>query len=217
MRSNFAQNKKIATILTSSDYKAAGAVSTTIYKIFKKVEVAVSMVELISLLKTENSALQICQTNHHFVNATSERYLKLQAWVTECLDDHTTNKTLDMGIECILFQKKTTQTTKTIPYHLLMQQEQSKYHTQHRFESYWSISFVKTFWYWNHIDQYDSAFVVTIITMNVFNVYSTSYHQIHFKGLPGPVQQRTTPLDSPMEPRIFRKINFSYPLMPKTV
>jgi len=37
-----AQNKRIATILTSSDYKEAGAVSTTtIHKIFKKVEVAV--------------------------------------------------------------------------------------------------------------------------------------------------------------------------------
>jgi len=77
------------------------------------------MLELISLLKTENSALQICQTNHHLVNATSERYLKLQAWVTECLDDPTTNKTLDMGIECVLFQKQKDNTDNkdhTIPF-----------------------------------------------------------------------------------------------------
>ena len=113
-----AQPKAIADILTSSDYKKAGAVSTTIHKIFKKVEVAVSMVELISLLKTENNALQVCQTNHHFVNATTEEYLKLQAWVTECLDDPTTNKTLDMGIECILFQKQNDSDNKdyTIPF-----------------------------------------------------------------------------------------------------
>ena len=113
-----AQPKAIADILTSSDYKKAGAVSTTIHKIFKKVEVAVSMVELISLLKTENNALQVCQTNHHFVNATTEEYLKLQAWVTECLDDPTANKTLDMGIECVLFQKKdgTDNNDHTIPF-----------------------------------------------------------------------------------------------------
>jgi len=113
-----AQPKAIADILTSSDYKKAGAVSTTIHKIFKKVEVAVSMVELISLLKTENNALQVCQTNHHFVNATTEEYLKLQAWVTECLDDPTANKTLDMGIECILFQKQNDSDNKdyTIPF-----------------------------------------------------------------------------------------------------
>ena len=76
------------------------------------------MVELISLLKTENTALQVCTTNHHFVNATSEEYLKLQAWVTECLDDPTTNKTLDMGIECVLFQKKdgTDNNDHTIPF-----------------------------------------------------------------------------------------------------
>jgi len=106
-------------LLLSVDYKKTGAVSTTIHKIFKKVEVGVSMVKLISLLKTDNNALQICQTNHHFVNATSERFLKLQAWFTECLDDPTTNKKLDMGIECILFQKKKDDTDErdfTIPF-----------------------------------------------------------------------------------------------------
>jgi len=114
-----ATTRTISTILTSIDYKKAGAVSTTIHKIFKKVEVAVSMVELISLLKTDNSALQICQTNHHLVNATSERFLKLQAWVTECLDDSTTNKTLDMGIECILFQKKKRRHGRQRLYHTI--------------------------------------------------------------------------------------------------
>jgi len=115
-----ATTRTISTILTSIDYKKAGAVSTTIQKIFKKGEVAVSMVELISLLKSDNSALQICQTNHHFVNTTSERFLNIQAWVTECLDDPTTNKTLDMGIECILFQKKRQHGRQRLYHHLLM-------------------------------------------------------------------------------------------------
>jgi len=87
--------------------KSKGVVSDTIHDIFQTVELRVSLVELLGLLKAEHSSLHICQTNHHFVNAKSERFLKLQMWLTECLDNASANKTLDMNIECVLFQKKT--------------------------------------------------------------------------------------------------------------
>jgi hypothetical protein len=99
------QEMNIAQLLNPREVQKIG-VSSTVHRIFHKTEISVSMVELLSLLKIKHSALQICETNHHYVNTTSERFSELQKWLNHCLDDSTSNKTLDMGIECILFQKK---------------------------------------------------------------------------------------------------------------
>jgi len=44
-----AVTKTIIQLLNSADHKKTGAVSTTIHKIFDKVEVGVSMIELLSI------------------------------------------------------------------------------------------------------------------------------------------------------------------------
>ena len=96
----------ISLLNAAVSFKKKGEVSTIVHKMFDKIEVGVSMVELLSLLKTEGNVLEICETNHHFVNSTTEEFLELQKWFTQCVEDPATNKTLDMGIECVLFQKK---------------------------------------------------------------------------------------------------------------
>jgi len=104
VRSAF-ENMNITQMLNPAFIKKNG-VSSTIHNIFEKSEIQVSMVELLSLLKIKHSDLYICETNHHFVNTTTEQFQLLQTWFNSCIDEATANKTLDMGIECILFQKK---------------------------------------------------------------------------------------------------------------
>jgi hypothetical protein len=98
------ERKNIRQLLDRDNIKQIG-VSSIVHQIFQKKEVQVSMVGLLSLLKIRCSDLYICETNHHFVNTTTEQFRLLQNWFNSCIDEATTNKTLDMGIECILFEK----------------------------------------------------------------------------------------------------------------
>mgnify|MGYP006086556163 CR=1 FL=1 len=98
------ERKNIRQLLEIDNIKQIG-VSSIVHQIFQKKEVQVSMVGLLSLLKIRCSDLYICETNHHFVNTTTEQFRLLQNWFNSCIDEATTNKTLDMGIECILFEK----------------------------------------------------------------------------------------------------------------
>ena len=98
------ERKNIRQLLDRDNIKQIG-VSSIVHQIFQKKEVQVSMLELLSLLKIRCSDLYICETNHHFVNTTTEQFRLLQNWFNSCIDEATTNKTLDMGIECILFEK----------------------------------------------------------------------------------------------------------------
>jgi hypothetical protein len=98
------ERKPIRQLLERENIKQIG-VSSIVHQIFQKKEVQVSMVGLLSLLKIRCSDLYICETNHHFVNTTTEQFRLLQNWFNSCIDEATTNKTLDMGIECILFEK----------------------------------------------------------------------------------------------------------------
>jgi hypothetical protein len=98
------ERKNIRQLLERDNIKQIG-VSSIVHQIFQKKEVQVSMVGLLSLLKIRCSDLYICETNHHFVNTTTEQFRLLQNWFNSCIDEATTNKTLDMGIECILFEK----------------------------------------------------------------------------------------------------------------
>ena len=98
------ERKTIRQLLEREHIKQIG-VSSIVHQIFQKKEVQVSMLELLSLLKIRCSDLYICETIHHFVNTTTEQFQLLQKWFNSCIDEATTNKTLDMGIECILFEK----------------------------------------------------------------------------------------------------------------
>jgi hypothetical protein len=110
------ENMRITQMLLPNAIKKNG-VSSTVHNIFDKREIQVSMVELLSLLKIKHSDLHICETNHHFVNTTTEQFQLLQKWFNSCIDEATTNKTLDMGIECVLFEKmKTDDDEFSIPF-----------------------------------------------------------------------------------------------------
>ena len=68
VRSAF-ENMRITQMLNPFFIQQNG-VSSTIHNIFEKIEIQVSMVELLSLLKIKHSDLYICETNHQFVNTT---------------------------------------------------------------------------------------------------------------------------------------------------